>query len=74
MLGKNNDASKNFEPHKNKKSILKKQDIEEDHRNLIGKSLNTESYTRDGLLRRIFQDELYASKSLLFLREVSFSE
>lgn len=52
MPRKDNDISENFESYKNKEYISEKQNIEKDYRDLIDKSLNTGSHTRDGLLRR----------------------
>ena len=45
-----NNTSKNFKPYKDEKSTLKKQNIEKDHINLVGKSLDTGNCVRDGLL------------------------
>ena len=42
----------NFRLHGDENLILKEQEIEGDHRNLGGKSLDTESRVRDGLARR----------------------
>lgn len=53
---------------------MKKQDIKKDYINLITKSLDTESYIREILLRHIFQDRLLKSESLLSLLEVKFSK
>lgn len=47
-----NNTLENFESYKDKKSILEEQDIEGDHRDLIGKSLNTKSHRRNSLLGR----------------------
>ena len=57
-------ASENFAPHEDKKSTLEKQDIKRDDINLVGKSSDTESRIRDGLLRRISQDRFIASELL----------
>lgn len=74
ILGKNDNASKNFGPHKNKKSILKEQEIKRDYRNLKGKSLDTKSCTRDGLLGHTFQARFLASESLSSLKEIRFDK
>lgn len=42
-------ASGNFWSYGDEKSTLEEQNIENDYRNLVGKSSDTESYTRDGL-------------------------
>lgn len=44
---KDDNISKNFEPYKNKKSILEDNYIEKDYRDLVSKSLNIKSYIRD---------------------------
>ena len=72
--GEDNNASKSFGLYKDDKSTLEEQDIEKDHTNLVGKSLGTGSYARDGLSRCTPQDGLFASESLLFLRKIRFSE
>lgn len=51
ILEKNNNVLKNFGPYKDKKSILEKQKMEKDHKNLIGKSLDTKSYAKNSLLK-----------------------
>ncbi len=72
--GKDDNTSENFGPHEDEESKLEEQDIEEDHRNLLGKSLDTRSHVRDGLLGHTLQDRLFISKLLLSLREVRFSK
>ena len=74
MPGKDNYASEIFGPHEDEKSILEEQEIERDHRNLVGKSSDTRSDARDGLLRHAPQAELLTSESSSFLREIRFSE
>ena len=54
ILRENDNASENFGPHKDKESTLEEQDIEGNYTNLIGKSLDIGSCTRDGLSGRIF--------------------
>ena len=71
---KDNNASKNFGPHEDEESILKEQDIERDHTNLVAKSLNTRNRTKKGLSGRTPQDGLFVSELLSSLREVWFSE
>ena len=44
---KDENKSENVGPYKNEKSILEKQDIEGDYRNLHNKSLNTKSHAKD---------------------------
>lgn len=54
MLGKNNHALGNFAFYKDDKSILKKQNIERNDKNLVNKNLDAQSYIRDSLLEHIF--------------------
>lgn len=54
MLENDNDTSKNYRLHEDKKFILKKQDIKKNHKNLVGKSLNIRSHIKNSLLERIF--------------------
>ena len=44
--------NENFGPYKNENLILEELDIEKDHKNLRGKSLDTKSYARDNLSER----------------------
>lgn len=37
ILREDNNTSENFESHENKESILEKQDIKKNHKNLVGK-------------------------------------
>lgn len=53
ILGEDNNILKNFEFYKDEKSILEKQDIKKDLKNLVDKNLDTRNYTRDGLSERI---------------------
>ena len=41
MLGEDDNTSDNFGPYKDGKSTSEVQDIEKDHRNLVGKSSDT---------------------------------
>ena len=74
MPRKDDNALENLGPHKDEKFILKKQVMEEDQRDLIGKSLDTESRARDGLSGYTPKAELFTSELLSSLREVRFSE
>lgn len=74
ISGKNENISENFGFYKNEKSLLEEQDIEKDHRNLIGKRLDIENYAFNSLSEYISQDKLFASELLLFLRDVRFSK
>ncbi len=47
--GKDDNTSRNFGPYEDEKSTLKEQDIEGDHKNLVGESLDIGSRTRNGL-------------------------
>ena len=62
ISGEDDNALQNFGPYEDKKSTLKKQNIERDHTNLVDKSLNNESHAKDSLSRRIPQDGLFASE------------
>lgn len=74
MPKEDNNAIENFGSQEDEKSILEEQKIEKDHKNLIGKSLNTESHAKNGLLRRTFQNKLLASELSLFFGEVKFNK
>ena len=54
--------------------ILEEQDIEKDHKNLGGKSLDIENYAKDGLAERTSQHGLFRSELSSFVREVRFSD
>ena len=71
MLGEDVNKSDNFGSYENEKSTPKAQDIEEDHRNLVGKSSDTRSRAKTG---RTLQNGLLGSESLSSLREIRFSE
>lgn len=58
--GEDDNVSENFGSYKDDK--LEKQDIEGDHRNLVGENLNTGSYVRDSLSECLFQDAILASE------------
>lgn len=73
MSGKNDNTLENFDLHKNDNSILKKQDIERDNKDLVGKDMTTRSHARDGLLGQTPQDGLLISE-LSSLREVKFNK
>lgn len=47
--GEDDNILKNFRLHKNEKSTLKKQDIEDNHTNWVGKSSDTENHVRHSL-------------------------
>ena len=64
----------NFGPHENEKSILKEQDIEGNHKNLINKSLDTKNYAKNDLLGCIPLDKRLSSKLLLSFKEVRFNK
>lgn len=70
---KHNNVSDNYELYMDKKCILEKQMIDRDHKNLIDKRSDAESYARDSLLGHMPQDRLFAS-DLLSFRKVWFSE
>lgn len=49
MPRKNNDILENFRLYENKKSILEKQEIEKNDRDLVSKILDTKSHINDSL-------------------------
>ena len=69
--GEDDNALDNFGPYEDEKSTPKVQNIEKNHRDLVGKSSNTRSCAR---VERTPQDELLGSESSLSLREIRFSE
>ncbi len=72
--GGDNNALENFGPHEDQKSILKEQDIEENHKNLIGKSSDIRSHIKDGLLGFTPQVVRLRSESSSSLREFRFND
>lgn len=72
MPEKNNNTLKNFGPYKDEKSIIKKQEIGRDYRDLIGKNLDTKSHAKDSLTEYTFQAEFLASELSLSLKEMRF--
>ena len=75
ILAEDDNASDYFMHHKEEEYPLgsKKQDIEEDQRNLVGKTSDNES-VKDMLLRHTPQNGLLGSESLSSLKKVRFSE
>ena len=71
MRGEDDNASDNFEPYEDEDSKSKVQNIEEDHKNLVGKSSDIRRRAREG---RTPQDELLGSELSSSLKEVRFSE
>ena len=69
--GEDGNALDNFEPYEDKESTLEAQNIERDHKDLIGKSSNTGNCAKTS---RTLQDELLKSELSSFLREVKFSK
>lgn len=74
MLKKYDNALYNFGLYVDEKFKLKEQNIKKDHRNLVDKSLDVKIYTKNCLSGCISQNQVLATKSLLSLREVSFSK
>ena len=72
ILGKDHNTSENFGLYKDEESPLEEQDIEKDYTNLVGKSLDTKNYIRDGLSGYTPLDGLFASELSSFLKEVRF--
>ncbi len=73
ILGEDDNTSGNLGSHEDEESTLEEQDIEGDHRNLVGESSDTRSRVRDGLSGRTPQAGLLESESSSSLREVRFS-
>ena len=71
MFEEDENTSDNFGFYEDKKSIPKAQDIERDHKNLVGKSSDIRSCTR---AKRISQDGLLESELSSSLREIRFSK
>lgn len=61
-----------FGSHINKKLTIKGSDIKDNDINLISKSLDIENRAKDILLGYIFQNRLFESELLSFLKEVQF--
>ncbi len=74
ILGEDNNTPGNLGPHEDEESILEEQDIERDHRNLVGESSDTGSRARDGLSGRTPQAGLLGSESSSSLKEVRFND
>ena len=74
MPREDDDVSENFGPHKDEEFILEEQEMEGDHRDLVGESSDTGSCARDGLSGYTPQAGLLASELSSSLREVRFSE
>lgn len=55
ILWKNNNLSDNFEPHIDKKSDLKKLDLEKNNTNLIGKNLDIKNCAKNILLNIVLK-------------------
>ncbi len=52
ILEEDDNASGNFGPHEDEESTLEEQDIENDHKNLVGESSDTGNRANEGLLGR----------------------
>lgn len=74
MAGKDDNLFNNFGPYKDGWLALKRSNIEEDDINLVSKSSDTESYSRDMLLGCIPQNGLLESKLLSSLKEIRLKD
>lgn len=74
MPGKDDNISKNFESHENKESILEKQNIKRDYRDLVSKFMDTESREKDSLSKHTSQNKFFVSELSSFLKEIRFSK
>lgn len=52
MAKENVNISENFWLYKDEKSTLEKQNIKKNHKDLVGKSLDTKNYAKNGLSKR----------------------
>ena len=71
MPGEDDNTLNNFELYKDEESILEAQNIEKDHRDMVGKSSDNRNRAKAG---RISQNGLLGSESSSSLREVRFSK
>ena len=71
MLREDKNASDNFCSYEDEEWIPEAQDIEKDHKDLVGESSNTRSYAR---IAHTPQDGLLGSESLSSLKEVRFGK
>lgn len=60
--GKNNNILETFGPHWDEKFILEEQKLRRNYSYSMGKSINIESFMKNGLLGYIFQDWLLVSE------------
>lgn len=70
-LRKHNNVLGYFEPHKNEKYILDKQDIKKDHKNLISKNLDTKSHAKNNLLEYNPQNKFFSSELLSIIDQLN---
>ena len=71
MLGEDDNVSDNFGLYEDEKSIPEAQDIEKDHRDLVGKSSDSGSCAKEEYTS---QDGLLGSESSSSLKEVRFNK
>ena len=71
MPKKDDNSSDNFGLYEDEKSTPEAQDIERDHKDLVGESSDTGSHTRAG---HAPYNELFGNELSSLLREVKFSE
>lgn len=69
----NNNVLDKLRPHEDEKSILKEQDIEDNPKDLVGKSLDVKSQAKDMISGCTPQNQLFKSKLLSSLREIRFT-
>lgn len=70
----NSNVWKNFMSYEDEKSILKEQNIEKNHKNLVEKSLDIRSYIKDSLSGFIPQNKFLASEMSSSLRKVRLNK
>ena len=72
MSEKEINRSDNFVLYEDEKSINEAENIEENHKNMVGKGSNTERCIKDSLSGCISQNRMLGSELSLSLKEVRF--
>lgn len=73
IVGEDNNLSNNLKSYRDKEPALERPNIEKDGIDLVSKSLDTRSHTKDILLGHTSEDALLESDLLSFQREVRFN-
>ena len=72
MSKEDDNRSDNLVLYKDEKSTNKVEDIEEDHKNMVGKGSNTERCIKDSFSGYIFENRMLRSELSLSLKDVRF--